>query len=52
MICGRVELNPMDGLFQLKFLNYFIVSVVYDVESSLLTSRNNVVSFATDCVYI
>jgi hypothetical protein len=40
------ELDAVNGSHLVKFLYYFVHSVIYDVDSSLLTSRYDVVSFA------
>ena len=48
MIGDWVELNAVDGFLKLKGLNYFVISVIDDVESAFLPAWNYVIAFAGD----
>jgi len=44
VIGSWVKLDSMNRLLELKLFDYFIISLIYYVESSLLSTRNDVVS--------
>ena len=46
VIRHRIELNPMNRLFQLEPFHCFVGSLIDYVESSLLSSRKDVVALA------
>ncbi len=46
------ELNAVNGSFLVKFIQYFVHSLINEVDSALFSSRYNVVSFAGQAIYI
>ena len=44
VIGSWVKLDSVNRLLELKLLDYLIISLIYYVESSLLSTRNDVVS--------